>query len=306
MHLPSSNLDPPCTTPTGATMSQPCYTSSTATREPSSPACTLSSVPCVIGTAGIMPHSYGSHPQSLQTPFTQAVSSTAQMAVSSASVCIGMPLRMSQHPNISISQVNRCTTTVSSVSSTPVSSLVQSPSISISQINNPVPSSSQQAASSFLPNSNPALASSLPANPLMTLISQVLSNFNQTCTSNANSVIDPKYLFWVVFVGGNISRCQGCSGKIMRDSNGKPLPPPNDLVMQHKEQVLFNNPKTGVFQLSSDHRNVYYHARLSCVRQKFPSFIPGQHCRVSRDTCSRFSQVHKEYLLKEFGVKFLE
>ena len=120
------------------------------------------------------------------------------------------------------------------------------------------------------------------------------------------SVVDPKYLFWVVFVGGNISRCQGCSGKIMRDSNGKPLPPPNDLVMQHKEQVLFNNPKTGVFQLSSEHRNVYYHARLSCVKQKFPSFIPGQHCRASRDTCSRFSQVHKEYLLKEFGVKFLE
>ena len=134
----------------------------------------------------------------------------------------------------------------------------------------------------------------------MTLISQVLSSFNsanQLCTSKASSLIDPKYLFWVVFVGGNISRCQGCSGKIMRDSNGKPLPPPNDLVVQHKEQVLFINPKTGVFQLSSGHRNVYYHAHLSCVKQKFPSFIP----RVSRDTCSRFSPVHKEYLLKEFS-----
>ena len=298
---PCLNLGPPCTSPTDAAMSQP---SLPANIEPSAPCVTRTPHP-----PETMSHSFGTCPQSLQTPLTLAVSSTAQTA-SSASVCTGTSLNISQSPHISISQVNTCTTTASALSSTPVCSMVQSPSISISQITNQVPSSSHQAAPNIsLPNSNPAFASSLPANALMTLISQVLSNVNsasQSCTSNPRSVVDPKYLFWVVFVGGNISRCQGCSGKIMRDSNGKPLPPPNDLVVQHKEQVLFNNPKTGVFQLSSEHRNVYYHARLSCVKQKFPSFIPGQHCRASRDTCSRFSQVHKEYLLKEFGVKFLE
>ena len=48
----------------------------------------------------------------------------------------------------------------------------------------------------------------------------------------------------------------------MRDASGKPLPSPNDLVIQHKEQVMFNNPNTGKYQLSRDYKNVYYHARL--------------------------------------------
>ena len=59
-----------------------------------------------------------------------------------------------------------------------------------------------------------------------------------------------------------------------------------------------------MYQLSSDHRNVYYHARLSCVRQKFSSFNPGQHVRVNKDTFLRLTQIHKDYILKEFGIKF--
>jgi len=77
--------------------------------------------------------------------------------------------------------------------------------------------------------------------------------------------ININYLFWFVFVSGNIARCQGCSGRIMRDAGGKPLPPPNDLVIQHKEQIMFNNPNTGKYQLSRDYRNVYYHARVNCI-----------------------------------------
>ena len=44
----------------------------------------------------------------------------------------------------------------------------------------------------------------------------------------------------------------------MRNPDGKALPPPNNLVVQHKEQVMLNNPNTGIYQLSRDYRNVYY------------------------------------------------
>ena len=152
-------------------------------------------------------------------------------------------------------------------------------------------------------------ASPLVASTLVSLISQVLSKYNHSpqpsaSTSPSPSVIDPNYLFWVVLLSGNISRCQGCLGKISRSSDGKVLPPPDDLVLQHKEQVLFNNPKTGMYQLSRDYRNVYYHARLSCVKRKFPTFQPGQHCRVSCDTFSKLTSVHKDYITKEFGIRF--
>ena len=207
---------------------------------------------------------------------------------------------MNLNPNISISQINAPSATPFNM---PTSSLIQSPSISISQVNQQMPTSSPQQTmpSTPVPNLNPSLASPLAANALMVLLSQALSSPTPS-TSGTASVIDPNYLFWIVILSGNISRCQGC--KILRNSDGKALPPPNDLVVQHKEQVLLNNPKTGMYQLSSDHRNVYYHVRLSCVRQKFPSFNPGQHVRVNKDTFLRLTQIHNDYILKEFGIKF--
>ena len=123
---------------------------------------------------------------------------------------------------------------------------------------------------------------------------------NTFATSNT---IDPQHCFWVTFVSGNISRCQGCNNKILHDSFGKTLPAPDDIVLQHKEHVLFNNPHTGTFQLSRDHRNVYYHARLSCILKKFPSFSPTQHFRISQQTLQALTVTHKEFCLKEFGMR---
>ena len=62
------------------------------------------------------------------------------------------------------------------------------------------------------------------------------------------------------FVKGNISRCSGCGQRNLRGVDGKPKQPPYDLCLQHKEYVIFENPHTGMHQLSSDLRNVYYHA----------------------------------------------
>ena len=81
----------------------------------------------------------------------------------------------------------------------------------------------------------------------------------------------------------------------MKGPSGKPLPPPDDLVLQHKEQVMFQNPKTGNFQLSCDLRNVYYYARMACVRRKYPTFNGQQHLRISNDVQHCLSSQHKAY-----------
>ena len=51
--------------------------------------------------------------------------------------------------------------------------------------------------------------------------------------------------FWVAFLFGNVSRCNGCKGKISHQIDNKPLPPPNDLILGHKEYVIFLNHKSG-------------------------------------------------------------
>ena len=132
----------------------------------------------------------------------------------------------------------------------------------------------------------PSLSGHSPlSSALLSLLFQAVSGITsstQSASSACSPIIDSN-LFWVILVSGNISR-QGCANKILRDANGKPLPPPNDIVLQHKEQVLFNNPDTGIFQLSKDHQNVYYHARQSCVLKKFTTFQPNQHCLISELT----------------------
>ena len=63
--------------------------------------------------------------------------------------------------------------------------------------------------------------------------------------------------FRVVLTNSRISRCQGCRGQINHNYD--------QIVLQHKEHVLFQNPHTGRWQMSRDLRNTYYHARLNCV-----------------------------------------
>lgn len=111
--------------------------------------------------------------------------------------------------------------------------------------------------------------------------------------------------FWLQFVRGNISRCSGCGKRDLRGEDGRPKPPPYDLCIQHKEHVLFENPHTGMYQMSVDLRNVYYHANMHCVTQKNVHFNPGSALKISQDVRSKLSKVHFAYLLGEFGLSFL-
>ena len=64
--------------------------------------------------------------------------------------------------------------------------------------------------------------------------------------------------FWLAFIFGNVSRCNGCKGRISRDQKKKLLPPPDDIVFGHNQHVIFHNQRSGIFEQSHDKRNVYY------------------------------------------------
>ena len=214
----------------------------------------------------------------------------------------------SRSTSINVVSQGNINATITSCNTVHLSTLTtRSPVIPIQQFP-PITSTSTvtTAASTSATSNSQNIDVNQAANALANIIS-ILSGCTSTLNTASNSTvssIDGNYLFWIVFVTGNISRCQGCLGKIGRGPDGKPLPPPDDLVVQHKEQVLFSNPNTGNYQLSREHRNVYYHAKLQCIQKKFPSFIPSLHCRMDHLTLQKITQDHKDYIMKEFHLRF--
>ena len=244
---------------------------------------------------------------SISTVNVESIAAVTTSAPQAKAVNLLSVTSPSTHPaiysSVSFSNISSQGTinSITSCSSVQVSNFVQSPVTSVTQV---LPSAAAIVSTPVSCHQSDQATINQATNALLGIISQVISG-SSTGLSPSVSSIDINYLFWIVFVCGNIARCQGCSGRIMRDASGKPLPPPDDLVIQHKEQVMFNNPNTGKYQLSRDYKNVYYHARLECVRQRFPTFVPIQHCRINRDTFVRFTQFHKDYIAKEFGLKAL-
>lgn len=108
--------------------------------------------------------------------------------------------------------------------------------------------------------------------------------------------------FWLVFIFGNVSRCNGCKGRISRGEDKKPLPPPNDIVLGHKEYIIYQNSKSENFEQSRDKRNVYYHPWKTCIAPYFCNFDPCQHISVPDSVSEKLQAVHKAFILKEFGV----
>ena len=78
--------------------------------------------------------------------------------------------------------------------------------------------------------------------------------------------------FEVKFLTGYIKICAGCRQGYNRSSDGKNLPPPNDLCIVHNEQHMFYNVVNNRQQLSSL-SNVHYHMDVSCVKLRFPFLI---------------------------------
>ena len=68
--------------------------------------------------------------------------------------------------------------------------------------------------------------------------------------------------------------CQGCKRSV-RLLDG-PIPsPPHDIVVARLEQRQYFDKKSGEWCYSSKSSNCHYHARLSCIVQVEPLFIPS-------------------------------
>ena len=158
--------------------------------------------------------------------------------------------------------------------------------------------------------------SNQPSNQPPPLVSLAKHNISMCHSPSASVIYAPlvssvpstpaeQDIFWLHFVKGNISRCNGCGKRDLRDVNGKPKLPPHDLCVRHKEYVIFENPHTGKHQLSQDLRNVYYHASMMCVAQKNCSFNPTNQLKVSGEVKSKLNAIHLSHLLNEFGLSFL-
>ena len=89
---------------------------------------------------------------------------------------------------------------------------------------------------------------------------------------------------WLCFVRGNISRCNGCKGKIGRQGK-KPLPPPDDVVLRHRETVVFQNPNTGV-----------------CIASHFCDFNAAVHIKIDEEVKRALSTVHLRHLAVESNI----
>ena len=93
-----------------------------------------------------------------------------------------------------------------------------------------------------------------------------------------------------------------CIGKILRGDHNQVLPPPDDIVLRHREQVMFQNPNTGIFQLSKELRNVYYHPWKTCIGPHFSDFHPAVHIKVESSVECLLSSEHLSLLQREFNI----
>ena len=66
----------------------------------------------------------------------------------------------------------------------------------------------------------------------------------QASPGSSSSVGQP---FHLMFHNARISRCQGCHGQIQQGCSS-----PHDVIFQHKEHVLFQNPGTGRCPVTSE------------------------------------------------------
>lgn len=71
--------------------------------------------------------------------------------------------------------------------------------------------------------------------------------------------------FVLCFITGNISSCFGCKNKYTR-----PLQPPEDLCIKHKDWREFMSPNGNS---QAKFGNVYYHCKPECVRFNYPFFL---------------------------------
>ena len=68
---------------------------------------------------------------------------------------------------------------------------------------------------------------------------------------------------YTLFLGLNISCCQGCSSNITKEL----YPPPKNLTFHMQAHRVFWGPSTGEWR--HNYGNIYFHLNWDCVRMKY-------------------------------------
>ena len=112
--------------------------------------------------------------------------------------------------------------------------------------------------------------------------------------------LEGSHPFFIRFIAGNIRMCQGCKNSV-RLSDGSIPSPPHDIVVARLEQRQYFDKKSGEWCYSNKNSNCHYHARLSCIVEVEPFFIPSS-LQVPPELKQNLLTVHQEYLSNEFGI----
>ena len=142
--------------------------------------------------------------------------------------------------------------------------------------------------------------------PFVTQGTQISSPYAYQVNNSFHSSPYPSYVpsvnqpFEVIFLTGYIKICAGCHQGYKRLSDGKSLPPPNDLCLVHKEQHVYYNVVNNRQQLSSL-SNVHYHMDVGCVKLRFPDFNSFT-VQIPSDVKVRLQQSHRTAIFQAFGI----
>ena len=92
-----------------------------------------------------------------------------------------------------------------------------------------------------------------------------------------------------MFLGLNISRCQGCRGVIDR----KVLQSPKDIAIRYKDFRSYTDPKTNTTKTT--YGNIYFHLDLKCTQKKYPQAVL-EDIVAANDTMALLSDAHLMHL----------
>ena len=112
------------------------------------------------------------------------------------------------------------------------------------------------------------------------------SSGENTCT-NYDPKTNPPNI--ALFLGLNISRCQGCRGAIDR----KVLQSPKVIAIRCKDFRSYTDTKTNTTKTT--YGNVYFHLDLKCLQKKYPQAVL-EDIVAANDTMALLSDAHLMYL----------
>jgi hypothetical protein len=115
-------------------------------------------------------------------------------------------------------------------------------------------------------------------------------------SSSGETSVDAPFL--VVFLNNRIKKCYGCAREFSRKCDGGILGPPNDIVVLHEAYREYY--RSGKKLSSPRPQNTYFHPSVSCIRAKYPSFVPQ--CLNIDGVREKLLPVHLKYLNALFST----